>query len=160
MTCNVSPGTAPAGVATPIELSSTTTDPAIPVGKCPVYAVQTPDLQRLYVLNRGDDTISVINTRNNTPDACTPFQNQNGQWITCHPTIQLPAGSGPIYAEYNQATQQLVVANYDGGTISVVNVSWTNTATTRTPTPIQQIAASRLCGLRRDHGRLRNRHHD
>jgi DNA-binding beta-propeller fold protein YncE len=122
MTCNVSPTTAPTGVATPIELSSNTTDPAIPVGKCPVYAVQTPDLQRMYVVNRGDDTLSVINTRNNTPDTCTPFQNQNGQWITCHPTIQLPTGSGPIYAEYNTATQQLVVANYDGGTISVVDV--------------------------------------
>jgi DNA-binding beta-propeller fold protein YncE len=112
----------PAGVATPIEVTSNTTDPAIPVGKCPVYAVQTSNLQRLFVLNRGDDTISVIDTRNNTPDACTPFQNQSGQWITCHPTIQLPAGSGPIYAEYNQATQQLVAANYDGGSISVVNV--------------------------------------
>ena len=87
-----------------------------------MYAVQTPDLQRLFVLNRGDDTLTVINTRNDTPDACTPFQNQNGQWITCHPTIQLPTGSGPIYAEYNSATQQLVVANYDGGSISVVSV--------------------------------------
>jgi DNA-binding beta-propeller fold protein YncE len=114
--------TVPAGAATPIELSSNTADPAIPVGKCPVYAVQTPDTQRMFVLNRGDDTISVINTRNNTPDACTPFQNQNGQWITCHPTIQLPAGSGPIYAEYNGATQKLVVANYDGGTVSVIDV--------------------------------------
>jgi DNA-binding beta-propeller fold protein YncE len=122
MSCNVSPTTAPTGVATPIELSSNTTDPAIPVGKCPVYAVQTPDLQRMYILNRGDNTLSVIDTRNNTPDTCTHFQNQNGQWITCHPTIQLPTGSGPIYAEYNQATQKLVVANYDGGTISVVNV--------------------------------------
>jgi DNA-binding beta-propeller fold protein YncE len=122
MTCNLSPTSAPPGVATPIELSSNTTDPAIPVGKCPVYAVQTPDTQRMFILNRGDDTISVINTRNNTPDACTPFQNQNGQWITCHPTIQLPAGSGPIEGEYNVATQQLVVANYDGGTISVINV--------------------------------------
>jgi DNA-binding beta-propeller fold protein YncE len=122
LTCNLSPTTAPTGVATPIEISSDTTDPAIPVGKCPVYAVQTPNLQRLFVLNRGDDTITVIDTKNNTPDACTPFQNQSGQWITCHPTIQLPAGSGPIEAEYNQATQQLVVANYDGGTVSVVNI--------------------------------------
>jgi YVTN family beta-propeller protein len=123
MTCNASPRTAPAGVATPVELSSNTTDPAIPVGKCPVFGVQTPDLQRLFVLNRGDDTITVIDSNNNTQDSCTPFQNQTGQWITCHPAIQLPAGAGPIYAEYNQATQQLVVANYDGGTISVVNVS-------------------------------------
>lgn len=122
MTCNLSPGTAPLGVATPIEISSNTTDPGIPVGKCPVYAVQTPDLQRLFVLNRGDDTITVINSRNNTPDSCTPFQNQSGQWITCHPTIQLPVGSGPVFAEYNATTEQLIVANYDGGTISVVNV--------------------------------------
>jgi DNA-binding beta-propeller fold protein YncE len=112
----------PAGVATPIEISSNTTDPAIPVGKCPVYAIETPDLQRLFVLNRGDDTITVINSRNNTLDSCAPFQNQNGQWVTCHPSIQLPSGSGPVYAQYNVATQQLVVANYDGGSISVISV--------------------------------------
>jgi DNA-binding beta-propeller fold protein YncE len=122
MQCNTSPTTGATGVATPIEIASNTIDPAIPLGICPVYAVQTPDLQRLYVMNRGDDTITVINTENNTPDSCTPFQNQNGQWVTCHPTIQLPAGSGPVYAEYVAATQQLVVANYDGGTISVINV--------------------------------------
>jgi DNA-binding beta-propeller fold protein YncE len=123
MTCNLTPRTVAAtGVATPIEIASSTTDPAIPVGKCPVYAVPSSDQQRLFILNRGDDTITVINARNNTLDACTPFQNQNGQWITCHQTIQLPAGSGPIYAEYVQATQQLVVANYEGGTISAIDV--------------------------------------
>jgi YVTN family beta-propeller protein len=30
--------------------------------------------------------------------------------------------AGPVYAEYNSATNQLVVANYDGGTISVIDV--------------------------------------
>lgn len=125
VTCNnpANFASVPTGVVTPIEISSNTADPAIPVGKCPVYAIQSSDQQRLFVLNRGDDTISVINSRNNTPDSCTPFQNQNGQWISCHSTIQLPVGSGPIYAEYNSATQQLVVANYDGGSISVINAS-------------------------------------
>jgi DNA-binding beta-propeller fold protein YncE len=124
MTCNLSPRTVSAnGVATPVEISSNTTDPAIPVGKCPVFAVPSSDQQRLFVLNRGDDTITVINSRNNTLDTCTPFQNQNGQWVTCHPSIQLPTGSGPVYAEYNSATQQLIVANYDGGTVSVINVA-------------------------------------
>jgi DNA-binding beta-propeller fold protein YncE len=124
ITCNnpANFASVPTGVATPIEISSSTTDPAIAVGKCPVFAVQTPDLQRLFVLNRGDSTITVINTRNNTLDACTPFQNQNGQWITCHQTIQLPVGSGPIDAEYNPTTEELVVANYDGGTVSVIDV--------------------------------------
>ena len=121
--CNLSPKTQPAGVATPIEIASSTTDLPIPVGRCPVFALQSPDQRRLFVLNRGDDTITVINSQNNALDACAPFLNQNGQVVNCHPAIQLPAGSGPVYAEYNIATSQLVVANYDGGSISVIDVS-------------------------------------
>jgi YVTN family beta-propeller protein len=119
--CNTAPTAAPAtGLATPIELANYSTDAPISLGKCPVFAVQTPDLRRLFVLNRGDDTVTVINTQLNALDSCTPYQNMDGTWVTCHPTIQLPKGSGPVYAEYNSATQQLVVANYDGGTISVI----------------------------------------
>ncbi|MGH9598378.1 MAG: YncE family protein [Terracidiphilus sp.] len=141
--CNVSPTTASAdGVATPIEIATDATDVPIPLGKCPVYAVPSPDQRRLFVLNRGDDTITVINSQNNTLDACTPFLNQNGQTVNCHPTLPLstsavkatgitpPNGTsgmtaiaGPVYAEYNAATSQLVVANYDGGTVSVIDVS-------------------------------------
>jgi DNA-binding beta-propeller fold protein YncE len=147
MTCNQTPRTVSTdGAATPIELSSNTADPAIPAGKCPVYAVPSADQQRLYVLNRGDDTLTVINIRNNTLDTgCPPpagCTNQNGQTYFTHPVLPLstsavtatgvtpPNGmagmtsiAGPIYAEYNQATQQLVVANYDGGSISVIDVS-------------------------------------
>jgi DNA-binding beta-propeller fold protein YncE len=35
----------------------------------------------------------------------------------------MTATAGPVYAEYNAATAQLIVANYDGGTISVIDVS-------------------------------------
>jgi YVTN family beta-propeller protein len=73
---------------------------------------------------------------------------QTGRLVTCHPTLPLsltavnalnaikpgsgnpPNGmagmttiAGPVYAEYNTAPGQLVVANYDGGTISVIDVS-------------------------------------
>ncbi|HEV2484553.1 MAG TPA: hypothetical protein VGT08_03385 [Terracidiphilus sp.] len=142
VTCNTSPTTAPTGVATPIELSSNTADTPIPLGKCPVYSVQSPDQKRLYVMNRGDDTISVINSQNNTLNRCTPFVNQNGQPVSCHPTLPLsttavtatgitppngtsgmPAQAGPVYAEYNSALNQLVVADYDGGTISIIDVT-------------------------------------
>lgn len=143
LTCNLSPTTVTAnGVATGIEIASNVADTPIPVGKCPVYAVQSADLRRLYVLNRGDDTISVINSQNNTLDQCTPFLNQNGQLVNCHPTLPLSttavaatgitppngtagmaAKAGPVYAEYNLATQQLIVANYDGGTVTVIDVS-------------------------------------
>jgi len=122
LACNLSPTTQANGVAVPVELASYTPDTPIAVGKCPVWAVQTPDLKRLFVVNRGDDTITVINTVNNALDSCTPYQNQAGAWVTCHPTISLPTGSGPVFAEYNSAKQQLIVANYTGGTISVIDV--------------------------------------
>ena len=115
---------------------------SIPVGKCPVYAVESPDTKRFFVLNRGDDTITVINSQDNTLDSCVPFVNQAGQTVHCHPMLPLslsavtatgvtpPNGTsgmtqaaGPVYAEFNQALAQLVVADYDGGTISVIDVS-------------------------------------
>lgn len=141
--CNISPSTVTQnGEADAIETSSYTVSARIPVGKCPVYGVESPDNQRFFVLNRGSDTISVINSQNNTLDACTPFTNQNGQQVTCHPTLPLsttavaatgitppngtsgmPAIAGPVYAEYNATTQQLIVADYDGGTVTVIDVS-------------------------------------
>ena len=134
MDCNTSPTTGPLGEADAIEVASYTVSARIPLGKCPVYAVQSSDARRLFVLNRGDDTISVINSQNNTLDACTPFLNQTGQTVTCHPSLPLsttagltgsgvPAIAGPVYAEYNAATSQLVVSDYDGGTVSVIDVS-------------------------------------
>lgn len=141
--CNISPATVgTTGVAQGIETATYTVSSTIPVGTCPVYAVATPDARRVYVLNRGSDTISVINSQNNALDQCSPGVNQNGQAYTCHPILPLsttavtatgitpPNGTsdmtstaGPVYAEYNVATQQLVVANYDGGTVSIIDVS-------------------------------------
>jgi DNA-binding beta-propeller fold protein YncE len=132
--CNNSPTTQPLGVVTPIEVASYTTDTPIPTGKCPVYAVMSSDGLRLFVLNRGSDTISVINAQYGTLDACTPFLNQAGQTVTCHPTLPLsttagltgtnvPTVAGPVYAEYNAARNLLVVADYTGNTISVIDVS-------------------------------------
>jgi len=133
--CNVSPRTVGAsGEAEAIEEASFTISARIPLGKCPVWAVETPDTKRVFVLNRGDDTITVINSQNNTLDACTPFVNQSGQTVTCHPSLPLstaaglagtsaPAIAGPVYAEFNAATSQLIVADYDGNAVSVIDVS-------------------------------------
>jgi YVTN family beta-propeller protein len=132
--CNNSPTTGPLGEADGIEVSNNTISSRIPLGKCPVYALESPDTKRLFVLNRGSDTVTVINSQNNTLDACTPFVDQTGQTVTCHPSLPLsttagltganvPSVAGPVYAEYNNTTNQLVVANYDGGTITVIDVS-------------------------------------
>jgi YVTN family beta-propeller protein len=145
--CNVSPATGPLGEADGIETASYTVSSQIPLGKCPVWAVQSSDGQRVFVLNRGSDTVSVINTQDDALDSCTPFTNQAGQTVTCHPTLPLstsaglaqdanndvPAVAGPVYAEYNAATSQLVIADYDGGTISIIDASldeWGNDSST------------------------------
>ena len=60
--CNNSPTTGPTGEADGIEIADFTVSSRIPLGKCPVYALQSPDSRRLFVLNRGDDTITVINS--------------------------------------------------------------------------------------------------
>jgi YVTN family beta-propeller protein len=150
--CNVNPhGVGATGIADGIETATYTVSSHIPLGVCPVYAVGSPDTKRVFVLNRGSDTISVINSQNNTIDSCSPGVNQNGQPYTCHPTLPLsstaltalcatttvtpcpfiptngaaglPAIAGPVYAEYITATQQLVVSNYDGNTINIIDVS-------------------------------------
>lgn len=143
LTCNTSPASAAAnGEADALETASYTVSAKIPLGKCPVYAVSSTDGRRIFVLNRGSDTVTVINSQDNDLDSCTPFLNQNGQVVTCHPSLPLsttavgatgvtppngttgmPAVAGPVYAEYNAATAQLVVADYDGGTITVIDVS-------------------------------------
>lgn len=122
--CNVAPASVAAnGEADALEVSSYTVSARIPLGKCPVYGVESSDGRRLFVLNRGSDSVTVIDSQKNALDQCTPFLNQNGQQVTCHPSLALPAGSGPVYAEYIPSTQQLVVANYAGNSISLIDVS-------------------------------------
>jgi YVTN family beta-propeller protein len=128
--CNIDPhAVGVSGVADGIETSPNyTVSSHIPVGVCPVYAIGTPDTRRVFVLNRGDDTISVINSQNNSIDQCAPGVNQNGQPYTCHPSLKVApaaglAHAGPIYGEYNATTGQIVVANYDGNSISIIDVS-------------------------------------
>ena len=84
--CNTAPSSVTQnGEADAMEIASYTVSARIPLGKCPVYGVASSDGKRLFILNRGSDTISVINTQDNTLDQCTPFTNQNGQTVTCHP---------------------------------------------------------------------------
>jgi len=156
--CNTAPTAVTSnGMASSIELATYTVsnkfslDPTAASGtlnaRCPVYAVEGSSNKRLFVLNRGSDTVSVINTQTAALDSCTPFAGQDGRTVTCHPILPLSANAatatgvtptnsdadlsqksttgnaGPVYAEYNSATQTLVVANYDGGTISIIDVS-------------------------------------
>jgi len=144
MECNIAPAAQPTGEATGIEIANDTTDIPIPVGRCPVYAIESADGQRLFVINRGSDTVSVINVPDNTLDNQCPTGcvNQDGQKYFTHPTLPLSLGAvtatsitppngttgmtataGPVYAEYNASKSLLVVADYAGSTVSVIDVS-------------------------------------
>ena len=58
---------------------------------CPVYAVQSPDNRRFFVLNRRSDTITVINSQDNTLDNQCPTGcvNQDNQTYYTHPILPL-----------------------------------------------------------------------
>jgi YVTN family beta-propeller protein len=65
---------------------------------------------RMYVANRSDDTVSVINTATNTV------------------TATITVGDGPSGIEFDSANNRMYVANYNAGTVSVINTA-TNTVT-------------------------------
>jgi YVTN family beta-propeller protein len=127
--CNNNPwSVSTAGEADALEVSSNTVSARLPLGSCPVYAVASPDGKRVFVLNRGSDSVTVINSIANTLDSCQPFSSETGQTVVCHPSLVLApaagnAHAGPVYAEYVPATSQLVVANYDGNSVSIIDVS-------------------------------------
>jgi DNA-binding beta-propeller fold protein YncE len=73
----------------------------------------TPDAQRTFIMNRGSGTVTAINSQLNAIDRTI--------------TLPLPAGQtgpvGPVFADYYRQSQVLVTANYDSGTISIIDVS-------------------------------------
>jgi YVTN family beta-propeller protein len=99
------------GSVAALEASTNTVLAPIPVGVCPVYGLESADNLRAFILNRGSGTVTVIDAQKNALD--TQF-NSTG-------TLTLPAG--PVYAEIYDTTSQLITANYDSNTISVIDVS-------------------------------------
>ena len=94
-----------AGTATPIETSTNTPSSALPVGINPVYGVMTADTRRAFVMNKGSNTVSVIDAQNNRLDPGVT----NG-------TIQDPSAVAPVWADFAPTLSELVVANEGNGT--------------------------------------------
>jgi YVTN family beta-propeller protein len=104
------------GVVSALEAATFTISTTIPVGICPVYGLESADNLRAFILNRGSGTVTVIDAQKNTLDT------------QINPTTGLPNSSftlpaGPVYAELYDTTSQLVTANYDSNTISIIDVS-------------------------------------
>ena len=70
----------PAQVTTPgqvqsIEISTVTISRTLPVGICPVYGIASTDNNRIFILNRGSGTVTVINSQFNELDTTPNRQN-------------------------------------------------------------------------------------
>lgn len=83
---------------------------SISTGKCPVYGVTSSNGQRSFIVNRGDDSITVLNMVGASLDQVIALPLLGG------------AHAGPVYAEYVPTRGKLLVANYDNDTVSVINV--------------------------------------
>jgi DNA-binding beta-propeller fold protein YncE len=95
------------GSAVPIETANNTTDAAIPVGVNPTYGVMTPDSRRAFILNKGSNNVSVINSQTNALDTF----NLNG---TVQSTI--PVGTAPVWADFAPTLSELLVLNQGNAT--------------------------------------------
>lgn len=98
-----------------IEMSSSTLTSRIPVGVDPVYGVMTSDGKRAFIMNKGDGTVSVINSQANQLDAVpSPAVNP------------IPVGTAPVWADLAPTRNELVVANEGDGTtkgsVSIINI--------------------------------------
>jgi YVTN family beta-propeller protein len=117
-----------AGQVQSIEISTVTISNTLPVGICPVYGVGSTDNNRVFILNRGSGTVTVINSQYNQLDTTANRQNLNpttGALLLPPPSGTPAAGfnAGPVFADYYTPSSQLVTANYDSNTITIINTS-------------------------------------
>jgi DNA-binding beta-propeller fold protein YncE len=105
------------GQAYTIETATNTFEPTpIAVGKNPVYGVMTADARRVFVMNKGDGTVSVINAQTNLPDTI-PSTGLN----------YISVGNAPLWADFAPTLNELIVANAGAtsdspGTVSIISI--------------------------------------
>ncbi|HZY62517.1 MAG TPA: YncE family protein [Edaphobacter sp.] len=105
------------GVAATLETTNNTMDSAtIPLGKNPVYGVMTADQKRVFVMNKGDGTVSVINSQSNQLDSL-PAGRSN----------PISVGGAPLWADLAPTRNELIVANAGAdssspGTVSIISI--------------------------------------
>lgn len=108
-----------------IETSTNSVSNKIPVGVCPVYGIQSLDTRRVFILNRGSGTVTVIDGQANQLNSQTYGVDQLPCNTVNHPynCQTFTVGGGPVYAELYQPGNILVTANYDSNTVSFIDVS-------------------------------------
>ena len=99
------------GQALGIESATNAISTSLQVGKTPVYGVMTQDAKRVFVVNEGDGTVSVINSQTNVLDT---------------PVNTIPVGLNPAWADLASALNELVVVNQGNftspGSLSIISI--------------------------------------
>jgi YVTN family beta-propeller protein len=90
----------------------------IPVGTSPVALVATPDGTKLYCLNQGDNTVSVI----------FPTTNQN--------VATIPVGLSPVWAAVSSDGSRLFVVNHGSSNISIIDTTTDTVIMPSNPIPV------------------------
>lgn len=111
----VSQKTGGRGEVAAIEIASSTISTKIDVGVTPVYGVMTSDGKRAFIMNKDDNTVTVINAQANQLDTVpSPAVNP------------LPVGTSPVWADLAPTRNELVVLNQGDGTsqgsVSLINI--------------------------------------
>lgn len=104
------------GQAAAIDVPSQTITTTVPVGVAPVYGVMTGDTKRAFIMNKGSNTVSVLNAQTNALDT---FSGSTG-------TGTIAVGTAPVWADLAPTRSELVVANggdtVGPGSVSIVNI--------------------------------------
>ena len=96
-----------AGTATGIETTANTPDNPLPVGINPVYGVMTADGRRVFVMNQGSNSVSVIDAQNNRLDP--------GVSTGTTGLITDPNAVSPLWADFAPTLSEVMVANAGNG---------------------------------------------
>jgi YVTN family beta-propeller protein len=116
------------GEVAAIEIASSTISTKIDVGVNPVYGVMTSDGRRAFIMNHGDNTVTVINAQTNQADT---FPSPTSA-VPSPPVNPIPVGTAPIWADLAPTRNELVVLNEgDGiskGSVSLINIPLCSTA--------------------------------
>ncbi len=115
--------TAPGHVAA-IETTTQTLSATLPVGNSPIYGVMTADSRRAFVMNKGSNSVSVINSQTNALDTFNVGTTVNST---------IPVGVAPVWADFAPTLAEMVVVNQGNGTspgsLSIISIPLCNAFT-------------------------------
>ncbi len=102
------------GKAVTIDTTSNTITNSIPVGVNPTYGVMSGDTRRAFILNKGSNNVTVINTQANALDTFN-----TGTTIS----NTIPVGVAPVWADFAPTLNELFVANQGAPEFGITSYS-------------------------------------